>query len=124
MNKKNLALVVDDSNITRVMVSSYLKVTGFDCDLAEDGIEAIKKLSEKNYNIIFSDVEMPNMNGLEFLRKIKNNSNLKNIPVIMLTTLSDIDTINKIKHLGGTHHMVKPYTREKMTEALKEAGLY
>jgi len=117
------ALVLDDMKVTRLTVSTYLRVYGFDVDTVEDGIEALKKLSTGNkYDLIFSDIEMPNMNGLEFLKRVKSNINYKNIPVIMLTSLNDKETVDKTKKLGAAYHMSKPYNPEKMTEALKLTG--
>ncbi|MEK7434133.1 MAG: response regulator, partial [Cyanobacteriota bacterium] len=108
--------------LTRLSVTSYLNMKNFQCDIAEDGISGLKRLSEKKYELIFSDVEMPNMNGFEFLKKVRSILAYKNIPMVMFTSLDDVETVNKIKHLGANYHMTKPYTREKMSDALNKCG--
>jgi len=118
------ALVLDDMKVTRLTVSTYLRVCGFDVDTVENGLEALKKLSSSSdkYDLIFSDIEMPNMNGIEFLKRIKTSIHHRNIPVVMLTSIDDKDTIDKVKKLGAAYHMTKPYNQSKMAEALKSAG--
>lgn len=94
------ALVVDDFEISRLTISTFLTASGFSVDTAGNGMEGLKFLEEKKYDLIFSDIEMPTMNGFEFLRRVKRNPAFKTIPVVILTTSSDINTINKAKELG------------------------
>lgn len=120
MDKK--ALVLDDMKVSQMTVSMYLNKAGFKVDTAQNGIEGLKYLDTNNYHLIFSDIEMPNMNGFEFLKRVKSNVKHKDIPVIMLTTLNDENTLKKLKLLGATCHITKPYNYEKMKLALESAG--
>jgi two-component system chemotaxis response regulator CheY len=116
------ALVLDDIDFIRKTVRTYLSVSGFDVDIAENGADGIKFLAGKKYDLIVSDIEMPVMNGLEFLKRIKRNSEYINIPVIMLTSLNDQDTLEKTKLLGANCHIPKPFNPEIINTALKSIG--
>jgi len=119
---KKLALVVDDIEFNRISVTTYLTICGFEVNSVENGLEGLKAISEKKYDLIFSDIDMPYMNGLEFLKKIKKNKDYKDIPVIMLSTKDDEHTVNYAKVLGAIAYITKPYNREKMKLALSLAG--
>ena len=116
------ALVVDDTEFSRLTISTFLNLSGFNVDVAENGMVGLKNLSSKKYDLIFSDVEMPNMNGFEFLKRIKTNNLYKHIPVVMLTSLNDDETVSKLKVLGATFYICKPFSREKMKSALAATG--
>jgi len=120
MSKK--ALVLDDMEITRITVSTFLAVCGFEVDCVENGVEGLRALIEKKYDLIFSDIEMPTMGGLEFLRRVKRDPRNKDIPVVMLTSINGDEMIQKAKVLGASSYITKPYNRDKMKLALKTAG--
>lgn len=119
---KKRVLVLDDIEFNRITIKTYLSIAGYIVDVAENGIHGLKYLSGNKYDLIFSDIEMPNMNGFEFLKRIKTNSEHKHIPVIMLSSLNDNETKKKAKELGAVCHISKPYNSEKMKNALKMAG--
>ncbi len=116
MDKKR-ALVVDDQNINRVFIRTFLVTKGYEVDTAEDGLEGLSKVKESSYDLIFTDIEMPNMNGLEFLKNIMQEEAYKNIPVVMLSTLDKPEVIDRAIKMGAIHYMVKPFTTEKMDAA-------
>ncbi len=116
MDKKK-ALVIDDQNINRVFIKTFLVTKGYDVNTAEDGLEALNMAKETSYDLIFSDIEMPNMNGLEFLKNIKQEIKYKNIPIVMLSTLDKPEVIDRAMKMGATYYMVKPFTNEKMDKA-------
>jgi CheY-like chemotaxis protein len=120
--KKNNALILEDLEMHRSFIKTYLSLRNFDVDVAEDGLIGLERVKEKKYDIIFTDIQMPNMNGLEFLKNIKENPETREIPVIMLTTEDDPETIDRAKYLGAAFYMVKPYTNEKMKKALQLVG--
>ena len=115
--EKKRALVVDDQNINRVFIRTFLVTKGYEVDTAEDGLEGLSKVKENSYDLIFTDIEMPNMNGLEFLKNIMQEEAYKNIPVVMLSTLDKPEVIDRAIKMGATHYMVKPFTTEKMDAA-------
>lgn len=119
---KPRALVVDDGAMNRNFIKTYLTVNGFEVDTAEDGLLGLERVKKTKYDLIFSDVEMPNMNGLEFLKNLKTSEESKNIPVVMLTTVDKPEVIERAKRMGAVHYMIKPFDQEKMSKALKVAG--
>jgi len=116
-NKK--ALVVDDGQLNRTFIKTFLVTKGYEVDTAEDGLEGLNSAKENSYDLIFSDIEMPNMNGLEFLKNIKQEIKYKNVPIVMLSTLDKPEVIDRAMKMGATHYMVKPFTTEKMDTAFK-----
>jgi len=116
------ALVLDDVEITRITVSTFLSVCGFEVDAVANGLEGLKSLTEEKYDLIFSDLEMPMMGGLEFLKRVKKDPHNKEIPVVILTGINNDEEIQRAKLLGATSYINKPYNREKMKLALKLAG--
>ena len=90
--------------------------------LAEDGLEAKKLLENENFDLVVSDIEMPNMNGFELLSFIKKSEKHKGTPVIMLSSLDSPDVLDKCKKLGAVSYMVKPFTKEKFEAALSPLG--
>ena len=117
------ALILDDNNFTRLTLSTFLMVIGFDVDIAEDGLQGINYLRKKTYDVIFTDLEMPNMNGFEFIKRIKSNNSYKEIPIVVLSSLTDPDTSQKLKDLGILVQISKPFNKDKMTRALQICGL-
>ena len=117
------ALIIDDVKMNRVVLKSYLAFKGFIVDEAEDGLAAYKKIKQKKYDIIFSDIDMPNMNGLELLARIQKDTSLKGTPVVMLTTHDTKEVIEKARQLGALYHIVKPYTEIQIAAAMKAVGL-
>jgi len=123
MADKKRALVADDMEQNRNAIKAFLFFFHFDVELAKDGLEA-KSLYEKNtYDLVVSDIEMPNMNGFEFLTWIRRSSSRKNTPVIMLSSLDSPEVIERCTRIGANAYIVKPFTKEKMDSALAKAGL-
>jgi DNA-binding response OmpR family regulator len=118
MSKK--ILMVDDTAIYRTQMQLFLSLYKFQVFLAVDGLDALKKMENETFDLVISDVEMPNMNGFELLASIKRKN--ASMPVIMLTTLDKDVHIEKAKKLGADFYIVKPFTKEKIEEALKSIG--
>ena len=107
MSKK--MLTVDDSPSVRKLVQFTLKAKGFSVGSAGDGVEALEKLKSEPYDLIILDINMPRMNGLEFLEKIRQDPQFESIPVIMLTTEGQDEDKDKAVSLGATAYIVKPF---------------
>jgi CheY-like chemotaxis protein len=120
---KRTALILDDTPFSRLTLSTFLMVIGFEVDTAEDGLQGLNSLRKKQYDIIFTDLEMPNMNGFEFIKRVKSSHLYKDIPVIVLSTLTDDETTSKVKLLGATSQISKPFNKEKMKYALQTVGI-
>jgi len=112
-------LTVDDSPSVRKLVKFTLKAKGFQVSSAADGMEALDLMKQEDFDAIILDINMPRMNGLEFLKHIKANDQYASIPVIMLTTEGQDDDKDKAVALGATAYMVKPF---KPTQLLTLIG--
>lgn len=114
-------LIVDDSNTMRKIVSRALRQAGIDFDTileAGDGQEALTVLSSNKVDVVLSDINMPNMTGLEFLKAKSENASIKDIPVVMISTETGADIIDEAKSLGAKGAIKKPFTPELINETL------
>lgn len=117
---KRIALTIDDSRTIREMVSFTLKGIGFEVLEAEDGIKAIELLSSAKPDIIITDLNMPNMNGLELIKHIRFNLGIKNIPILMLTTEYTDEKKIAGREAGATGWIVKPFDPEKLIQVVQK----
>ncbi len=124
MEKKVLlALIVDDYTPVQSAINNMLKIYGFKAEFANDGMEALQKIKTTNYDLIFSDIEMPNMNGMELLAKVKRMPEKSTIPFVLLTSVMDNEVETKAKKLGVSKYLYKPYSMALIQSALTELGL-
>lgn len=120
---KRKALVVDDNPTHRFAIVAFLKIHQFEVDTANDGIMALSMLKDKKYDLMFSDIEMPNMNGLELLAKARKMFDAIALPIVMLSSLKDIFVIKKAASCGANTYMTKPYSIDKMNKVLRKLGM-
>ena len=113
-------LIVDDSSLIRSVATSAAKEAGHNPIVATNGQEGIEMIHSNQIDIIFSDVNMPIMGGLEMVEKIKTTPEYRFVPVVMLTTESDETLKAKGKALGVKAWMLKPFNKEKFFMALKK----
>ncbi|MEJ2649273.1 MAG: response regulator [Sedimentisphaerales bacterium] len=113
-------MVVDDSASLRQVVSIALKGAGYDVLEAGDGQEALGLLDGRKVNLIISDVNMPNMDGISMVTEVKKNPSYKFTPIIMLTTESQNDMKQKGKEAGVKAWVVKPFKPEQMLDAVSK----
>jgi len=114
-------LLVDDSSTMRKIISRSLRQAGLDFGEiyeAGDGLEALTLLESEKIDIVLSDINMPNMNGIDFLREKANRPAIKAIPVFMISTETGDDIIGEAKSLGALGALKKPFTPEKVNEVL------
>lgn len=115
-------MIVDDSASIRETLLFVLKKSEYDVVEACDGVDALNKLANNKVNLIVCDVNMPNMDGITFVKKLKSEaaySEHKFTPVIMLTTESGEDMKIEGKAAGVKAWMIKPFPPEKLLEAIK-----
>lgn len=118
---KMKVLVVDDMSTMRRIVKNALKQLGVEnVEEAEDGNSALAKLRETNFNFVVSDWNMPNMTGLELLKNIRQDDQLKGIPVLMVTAEAKKENIMEALQAGVTNYIVKPFTAETLKEKLEK----
>ncbi|HPN96233.1 MAG TPA: response regulator [Candidatus Moranbacteria bacterium] len=116
-------MVVEDDSFVMDIYQTKLTQEGYEVISASNGIEAIKKLEEnKKPELILLDIIMPYMDGLEVLRKIKNNKNWKKIPIILLTNLSQKEEVQEGLKLGAKDYLIKShFTPSEVLEKIKIA---
>ena len=102
-------LTVDDSPSVRKLVEFTLKAKGIQVGSAGDGQEALEMMAKEKFDAIILDINMPRMNGLTFLEKIRSDGAYASIPVIMLTTEGQEEDKDKAVSLGATAYIVKPF---------------
>ena len=112
-------LIVDDAKTIRQLTRFALAKGGFNILEAEDGVQGLKLLEKSDVDLIISDYNMPNMNGIEMCRAIKGNERLKHIPVFMLTTESQQEYTIQGKEIGINAWIVKPFVPEKLLAAVQ-----
>ncbi len=117
---KKIALTIDDSRTIREMVSFTLKSIGFEVLEAEDGLRAIEILTVNKPDIIITDLNMPNMNGLDLIRHIRFNLGIKTTPILMLTTEYTDEKKNAGREVGATGWIVKPFDPEKLIQVVQK----
>lgn len=113
-------MVVDDSSSLRVVVGIALKGAGYDVLEACDGKDALAKLNGQKIHLVVSDVNMPNMNGIDFVSNLKQMPAYKFTPVIMLTTESQDDMKRAGQAAGAKAWMVKPFKAEQLLAAIQK----
>ena len=121
-------LVVDDFSTMRRIVRNLLKESGYiEVDEAEDGVAALQKLRNGNFDFVVSDINMPNMNGFQLLMEIKKDEKLKHIPVLMVTAEARKEDIVMAAQQGAAGYIVKPFTKatleDKVSLILTKMGL-
>jgi two-component system chemotaxis response regulator CheY len=113
-------LVVDDSETIRITVSETLNKAGFLVTQAIDGVDGLAKLGQDTFDLVILDVNMPRLNGLEMLEKMRDDPKNAAIPVVMLTTEAHFALIDRAKKLGAKGWMIKPVKPENLVAAAKK----
>lgn len=113
-------LVVDDSRTMRQMVVFALKNAQFETAEACDGVEAYKWAQRNLVDLVLSDVNMPNMNGIELIKKLRGLANYRFVPILMLTTESSDERKMEGKSAGATGWIVKPFNPEKLIATINK----
>ncbi len=109
-----LVLVVDDSLTVRRVTERMLLREGYRVTLAKDGLDALERLALERPAIVLSDIEMPRMDGFEFVRKLRADPDLQDLPVIMITSRIAQKHRDHAAQLGVEHYLGKPYSEEKL----------
>jgi two-component system, chemotaxis family, chemotaxis protein CheY len=103
-------LIVDDYRTMLRIIRNLLKQIGFDnVDEATDGSMALKKMREKSYGLVISDWNMEPMTGLQLLKEVRADANLKHTPIIMVTAESKTENVIAAKQAGVNNYIVKPF---------------
>jgi len=120
-NEKLNILFVDDSSVIRELVESALIELGYmHIQGAEDGVEALALSKQEEYDFIITDINMPNMDGIELIRRLRNTLDYMSTPIMVLTTEWSQEMKNMGKEVGATSWIVKPFNTELLGKAIIE----
>ena len=112
-------LVVDDSITVRRVTQRLLKREGYRVALATDGFNALEKLQEEKPTLVLSDIEMPRMDGFDLVRNIRSDANLRDLPVIMITSRIATKHKEHAQDLGVDHYLGKPYSEDELLRLIR-----
>ncbi|MEA3314457.1 MAG: response regulator [Campylobacterota bacterium] len=120
-NEKLNILFVDDSSVIRDMVESSLIELGYmHIQSADDGVEALALSSQDEYDFIITDINMPNMDGIELISRLRNSLDYMSTPIMVLTTEWSQEMKEKGREVGATSWIVKPFNTELLGKAIIE----
>ena len=121
MNLNMKILIVDDFSTMRRIIKNILRQLGFtNVQEADDGSTAWPKIQSEPFDLIITDWNMPKMSGLELLKAIRSDENLKDLPVLMVTAEALKENIIEAVKAGVSNYIVKPFTAETMQEKLQK----
>lgn len=116
-----LIFIVDDSNTMLLSVKSTLSMNGFNVETASDGVQALAKLKNGiKPDLIITDINMPNMGGLELIKNLRNLPSSRFTPILTLTTESQASVRDEGKKLGATGWLVKPVSGPDLVKVIKQ----
>ena len=113
-------MTVDDSASVRQMVSFTLTQAGYDVVEAVDGQDGLDKLEDIKVNMLITDLNMPNLDGIDLIKEVRNKPQFKFMPIIMLTTESQAEKKQEGKAAGATGWIVKPFKPEQLLGVVKK----
>ena len=113
-------LIVDDSESIRELVGLTLESSGYKVDKGVDGVDALKLLDGREINLVITDLNMPNMDGIQLIREVRKRDGYSTVPILMLTTESQAVKKEEAKLAGATGWIVKPFVQEKLLEVVKK----
>ncbi|HTS48990.1 MAG TPA: response regulator [Bryobacteraceae bacterium] len=115
-------LIVDDSPVMRSFIRRVMRLSGFElgeCWEASNGEEALSELKEHAVDVILTDINMPKMNGEEFLKRLVEEGTLRSVPALVISTDATKNRILRMLSLGAEGYMTKPFSPESLREELE-----
>lgn len=112
-------MVIDDSVTIRRSAEIFLKASGYEVILAEDGFDALAKISNEHPDLIFVDIMMPRLDGYQTCSLIKRNARYKSTPVIMLSSKDGLFDRARGRMVGSDQYLTKPFTQESLLNAVQ-----
>lgn len=125
LNAKNFltgsrVLVADDSASVRMLLQNELREEGFIVEIAANGVEALDKMKDFKPNLIITDLMMPKMDGADLLRAVKQDEEFRNIPVVVMSSLSDKPIMRRLMRAGAATFLVKPFSTNQLSIVIEE----
>lgn len=115
-------LVIDDSNTIRRSAEIFLKQGGHEVLLAEDGFDALSKISDNLPDLIFCDILMPRLDGYQTCAIIKRNARFAHVPVVMLSSKDGVFDKARGRMVGSQEYLTKPFTKDQLLQAVQQHG--
>lgn len=116
-------LVVDDSNTIRRSAEIFLKAGKHDVMLAEDGFDALAKVSDYHPDLIFCDILMPRLDGYQTCAIIKRNAKFSGVPIVMLSSKDGVFDKARGRMVGAQDYLTKPFTKDQLLKAVEQFGV-
>ena len=113
-------LVIDDSNTIRRSAEIFLRQGGYEVLLAEDGFDALSKVSDHDPDLIFCDILMPRLDGYQTCAIIKRNPRFAHVPVVMLSSKDGVFDKARGRMVGSDEYLTKPFTKEQLLRAVAQ----
>ncbi|WP_164019371.1 response regulator [Pyxidicoccus trucidator] len=121
MTQQIRALVVDDSQAMRRSIMYALqRLTGMVCTEAQDGAEGLKKLTQGRYDLVLTDINMPLMDGLKLISHIRQATDHRNVPIVVITTESAAADRERAMKLGASAYLVKPVQAKVVMDTVRD----
>ncbi len=115
-------LVIDDSNTIRRSAEIFLKQGGHEVMLAEDGFDALAKVSDYQPHLIFCDILMPRLDGYQTCAIIKRNARFSTVPIVMLSSKDGVFDKARGRMVGAQDYLTKPFTKDQLLQAVQQFG--
>ena len=115
-------LVIDDSNTIRRSAEIFLKQGGYEVMLAEDGFDALAKVSDYQPDLIFCDILMPRLDGYQTCAIIKRNPKFSGVPIVMLSSKDGVFDKARGRMVGAQDYLTKPFTKDQLLQAIQQFG--
>jgi twitching motility two-component system response regulator PilG len=115
-------LVIDDSNTIRRSAEIFLKQGGHEVMLAEDGFDALAKVSDYQPDLIFCDILMPRLDGYQTCAIIKRNPKFSGVPIVMLSSKDGVFDKARGRMVGAQDYLTKPFTKDQLLQAIQQFG--
>jgi len=113
-------LTVDDAKVIRDLVEAVLIENGHEVVTANDGVEGLEATRNNQFDLVLSDINMPNMTGISMVSKVRRLAGYEHTPIIMLTTESSDFKKNKAKTMGASGWLQKPFDPERLMKAVNK----
>jgi len=112
-------LIVDDDPTTRKLLGLFLRSKGYEVAYAENGIDGLEKIGTENPNMVISDLNMPYMDGIEFVKSVRSDPTRAELPILMVTTEGDPEERERALSVGVNGYLVKPVTAEVVIQHIR-----
>jgi DNA-binding response OmpR family regulator len=113
-------LVVDDEPMARTLLRLMLVRAGYEVVEAEDGFDALDKVKDGSHDVMLLDVMMPGLDGFSVCQTVREDSNMSELPIILLSAKTDLESVNKGLKLGANKYLTKPVSPEELAQQVKD----